>query len=73
MFKFLLRDVAIVGVRLRVCVCVLSEMICILLVAGHASGLEAELKSDPRGIYAHLEGVPKVTKHYFVQQVLYLH
>ena len=55
------------------CVCVLSEMICILLVAGHASGLEAELKSDPRGIYAHLEGVPKVTKHYFVQQVLYLH
>jgi hypothetical protein len=37
-------------------------MICILLVAGHTSCLEAEIEADPRGLYAHLEGVPKVTR-----------
>ncbi|XP_023345384.1 glucuronokinase 1 [Eurytemora carolleeae] len=34
-------------------------MICILLVAGHASSLEAEIAADRSGKYSHLEGVPK--------------
>ena len=37
-------------------------MICILLVAGHASSLEAEIAADRSGKYSHLEGVPKVLK-----------
>ena len=39
-------------------------MICILLVAGHASSLEAEIAADRSGKYSHLEGVPKVLKMY---------
>ena len=38
------------------------KMICILLVAGHASSLEAEIAADRSGKYSHLEGVPKVLK-----------
>ena len=38
-----------------------GEMICILLVAGHASSLESEIKNHPTGQYQHLEGIPKVT------------
>ena len=40
------------------------KMICILLVAGHASSLEAEIAADRSGKYSHLEGVPKVLKIY---------
>ncbi|XP_051717320.1 glucuronokinase with putative uridyl pyrophosphorylase [Ctenopharyngodon idella] len=34
-------------------------MICILLVAGHGTVLETQIKSDVTGLYAHLTGVPK--------------
>ncbi|XP_056330390.1 uncharacterized protein LOC130242336 [Danio aesculapii] len=34
-------------------------MICILLVAGHGTVLETQIKSDVSGLYAHLTGVPK--------------
>ncbi|XP_077064668.1 glucuronokinase with putative uridyl pyrophosphorylase [Siphateles boraxobius] len=34
-------------------------MICILLVAGHGTVLETQVKSDITGLYAHLGGVPK--------------
>lgn len=34
-------------------------MICILLVAGHGTVLETQIKSDVTGLYAHLSGVPK--------------
>uniref|UniRef100_A0A673K0C1 Glucuronokinase 1-like n=1 Tax=Sinocyclocheilus rhinocerous TaxID=307959 RepID=A0A673K0C1_9TELE len=34
-------------------------MICILLVAGHGTILETQIKSDVTGLYAHLTGVPK--------------
>ncbi|TRY89241.1 hypothetical protein DNTS_025405 [Danionella cerebrum] len=34
-------------------------MICILLVAGHGTVLETQIKSDVSGLYAHLAGVPK--------------
>ncbi|XP_056119313.1 glucuronokinase with putative uridyl pyrophosphorylase [Rhinichthys klamathensis goyatoka] len=34
-------------------------MICILLVAGHGTVLETQIKSDITGLYAHLAGVPK--------------
>uniref|UniRef100_A0A672KEB4 Glucuronokinase 1-like n=1 Tax=Sinocyclocheilus grahami TaxID=75366 RepID=A0A672KEB4_SINGR len=34
-------------------------MICILLVAGHGTILETQIKSDVTGLHAHLTGVPK--------------
>ncbi|XP_060799802.1 glucuronokinase with putative uridyl pyrophosphorylase isoform X3 [Neoarius graeffei] len=34
-------------------------MICILLVAGHGTVLETQIKNDVTGLYAHLAGVPK--------------
>ncbi|XP_050985570.1 glucuronokinase with putative uridyl pyrophosphorylase [Labeo rohita] len=34
-------------------------MICILLVAGHGTILETQIKSDVTGLYSHLAGVPK--------------
>lgn len=34
-------------------------MICILLVAGHGTVLETQIKNDVSGLYAHLTGVPK--------------
>ncbi|XP_057695357.1 glucuronokinase with putative uridyl pyrophosphorylase isoform X2 [Corythoichthys intestinalis] len=34
-------------------------MICILLVAGHGTVLETEIKNDETGLYSHLIGVPK--------------
>jgi glucuronokinase len=34
-------------------------MICILLVAGHETSLDEEIRSDISGQFAHLEGVPK--------------
>ncbi|XP_059389154.1 glucuronokinase with putative uridyl pyrophosphorylase [Carassius carassius] len=34
-------------------------MICMLLVAGHGTILETQIKSDITGLYAHLTGVPK--------------
>ncbi|KAF3847194.1 hypothetical protein F7725_020222 [Dissostichus mawsoni] len=34
-------------------------MICILLVAGHGTVLEAQIKNDETGLYSHLTGVPK--------------
>ncbi|XP_016300773.1 glucuronokinase 1-like [Sinocyclocheilus anshuiensis] len=34
-------------------------MICILLVAGHGTILETQIKSDVTGLFAHLTGVPK--------------
>ncbi|XP_043936983.1 uncharacterized protein LOC122809496 [Protopterus annectens] len=34
-------------------------MICILLVAGHGTLLESQIKNDSTGLYAHLEGIPK--------------
>ncbi|KAF4104077.1 glucuronokinase with putative uridyl pyrophosphorylase isoform X1 [Onychostoma macrolepis] len=34
-------------------------MICILLVAGHGTILETQIKTDVTGLYAHLTGVPK--------------
>ncbi|XP_072548243.1 glucuronokinase with putative uridyl pyrophosphorylase [Salminus brasiliensis] len=34
-------------------------MICILLVAGHGTVLETEIKNDVTGLYGHLAGVPK--------------
>uniref|UniRef100_A0A668VF86 Uncharacterized protein n=1 Tax=Oreochromis aureus TaxID=47969 RepID=A0A668VF86_OREAU len=34
-------------------------MICILLVAGHGTVLETQIKSDETGLYSHLSGVPK--------------
>ncbi|XP_030632900.1 glucuronokinase with putative uridyl pyrophosphorylase [Chanos chanos] len=34
-------------------------MICILLVAGHGTVLETQIKNDGTGLYAHLTGVPK--------------
>uniref|UniRef100_A0A3Q4GDD0 Uncharacterized LOC102783847 n=1 Tax=Neolamprologus brichardi TaxID=32507 RepID=A0A3Q4GDD0_NEOBR len=34
-------------------------MICILLVAGHGTVLEAQIKNDETGLYSHLSGVPK--------------
>ena len=37
-----------------------TNMICILLVAGHAQNLEQEIKNDATGLYTRLEGVPKV-------------
>ena len=36
-----------------------KKMICILLVAGHETSLDDEIKSDESGKYFHLEGVPK--------------
>ncbi|XP_038159073.1 glucuronokinase with putative uridyl pyrophosphorylase [Cyprinodon tularosa] len=34
-------------------------MICILLVAGHGTVLETQIKNDETGLYGHLTGVPK--------------
>uniref|UniRef100_A0A8D3B346 Glucuronokinase with putative uridyl pyrophosphorylase n=1 Tax=Scophthalmus maximus TaxID=52904 RepID=A0A8D3B346_SCOMX len=34
-------------------------MICILLVAGHGTVLETQIKNDDTGLYSHLIGVPK--------------
>ncbi|CAL8350698.1 unnamed protein product [Lota lota] len=34
-------------------------MICILLVAGHGTLLETQIKNDDTGLYGHLAGVPK--------------
>ncbi|XP_072557162.1 glucuronokinase with putative uridyl pyrophosphorylase isoform X2 [Paramormyrops kingsleyae] len=34
-------------------------MICILLVAGHGTILETQIKNDTSGLYGHLTGVPK--------------
>ncbi|KAJ1175301.1 hypothetical protein NDU88_000589 [Pleurodeles waltl] len=34
-------------------------MICILLVAGHGTVLENQIKNDSTGLYSYLEGVPK--------------
>uniref|UniRef100_UPI00398F56EA glucuronokinase with putative uridyl pyrophosphorylase isoform X2 n=1 Tax=Pristiophorus japonicus TaxID=55135 RepID=UPI00398F56EA len=34
-------------------------MICILLVAGHGTLLESEIKNEATGLYSHLEGIPK--------------
>lgn len=34
-------------------------MICVILVAGHGTLLENEIKRDTSGLFAHLEGVPK--------------
>ncbi|XP_028666078.1 glucuronokinase with putative uridyl pyrophosphorylase [Erpetoichthys calabaricus] len=34
-------------------------MICILLVAGHGTLLEEQIKSDTSGLYRHLSGIPK--------------
>uniref|UniRef100_A0A4W5JTW5 Glucuronokinase with putative uridyl pyrophosphorylase n=1 Tax=Hucho hucho TaxID=62062 RepID=A0A4W5JTW5_9TELE len=34
-------------------------MICILLVAGHGTVLETQIKNDVTGLYGHLTGVPK--------------
>ncbi|KAM9318808.1 glucuronokinase with putative uridyl pyrophosphorylase isoform 2-T2 [Pholidichthys leucotaenia] len=34
-------------------------MICILLVAGHGTVLETQIKNDDTGLYSHLSGVPK--------------
>ncbi|XP_046854466.1 uncharacterized protein LOC124447545 [Xenia sp. Carnegie-2017] len=34
-------------------------MICIILVAGHGTKLENEIKNDPSGKFNHLQGVPK--------------
>ncbi|KAG7479701.1 glucuronokinase 1-like [Solea senegalensis] len=34
-------------------------MICILLVAGHGTVLETQIKNDVTGLYSHLAGVPK--------------
>ncbi|XP_029699838.1 glucuronokinase with putative uridyl pyrophosphorylase [Takifugu rubripes] len=34
-------------------------MICILLVAGHGTVLETQIKNDTTGLYSHLAGVPK--------------
>ncbi|XP_036006241.1 glucuronokinase with putative uridyl pyrophosphorylase isoform X2 [Fundulus heteroclitus] len=34
-------------------------MICILLVAGHGTVLETQIKNDDTGLYSHLTGVPK--------------
>uniref|UniRef100_A0A667YPV0 Glucuronokinase with putative uridyl pyrophosphorylase n=1 Tax=Myripristis murdjan TaxID=586833 RepID=A0A667YPV0_9TELE len=34
-------------------------MICILLVAGHGTVLETQIKNDDTGLYGHLTGVPK--------------
>ncbi|XP_028826558.1 glucuronokinase with putative uridyl pyrophosphorylase isoform X2 [Denticeps clupeoides] len=34
-------------------------MICILLVAGHGTVLETQIKDDATGLYSHLTGVPK--------------
>ncbi|CAG06471.1 unnamed protein product [Tetraodon nigroviridis] len=34
-------------------------MICILLVAGHGTLLETQIKNDDTGLYSHLAGVPK--------------
>nr|XP_057936784.1 glucuronokinase with putative uridyl pyrophosphorylase isoform X2 [Doryrhamphus excisus] len=34
-------------------------MICILLVAGHGTVLETQIKNDDSGLYSHLTGVPK--------------
>ncbi|XP_034403875.1 glucuronokinase with putative uridyl pyrophosphorylase [Cyclopterus lumpus] len=34
-------------------------MICILLVAGHGTVLETQIKNDDTGLYSHLAGVPK--------------
>ena len=34
-------------------------MICIILVAGHESSLDNEIRNDQSGKYSHLEGVPK--------------
>ncbi|XP_076024005.1 glucuronokinase with putative uridyl pyrophosphorylase [Genypterus blacodes] len=34
-------------------------MICVLLVAGHGTVLETQIKNDDTGLYAHLAGVPK--------------
>ena len=34
-------------------------MKCVLLVAGHDSVLQDEIRADETGNYAHLEGVPK--------------
>uniref|UniRef100_G3NN77 Uncharacterized protein n=1 Tax=Gasterosteus aculeatus TaxID=69293 RepID=G3NN77_GASAC len=34
-------------------------MICILLVAGHGTVLEAQIKNDDTGLYSQLAGVPK--------------
>ncbi|XP_029964462.1 uncharacterized protein LOC115400605 [Salarias fasciatus] len=34
-------------------------MICILLVAGHGTVLEAQIQNDDTGLYSHLSGVPK--------------
>lgn len=37
----------------------LGTMICILLVAGHGTFLETQIKNDDTGLYSHLTGVPK--------------
>ncbi|XP_067827005.1 glucuronokinase with putative uridyl pyrophosphorylase isoform X2 [Heptranchias perlo] len=34
-------------------------MICVLLVAGHGTLLESEIKNEVTGLYSHLEGIPK--------------
>ena len=34
-------------------------MICIILVAGHETNLDNEIRNDNSGQYSHLEGVPK--------------
>ena len=34
-------------------------MICIILVAGHETNLDQEIRADQSGQYRHLEGVPK--------------
>ncbi|TKS81467.1 hypothetical protein D9C73_015572 [Collichthys lucidus] len=34
-------------------------MICILLVAGHGTLLETQIKNDDTGLYSHLTGIPK--------------
>ncbi|XP_069750899.1 glucuronokinase with putative uridyl pyrophosphorylase isoform X2 [Narcine bancroftii] len=34
-------------------------MICVLLVAGHGTLLESEIKNEATGLYSHLEGIPK--------------
>ncbi|KAF1393653.1 hypothetical protein PFLUV_G00018270 [Perca fluviatilis] len=34
-------------------------MICILLVAGHGTVLEAQIRNDDTGLYSHLTGIPK--------------
>ena len=34
-------------------------MICIILVAGHETNLDKEIRNDQSGKYSHLEGIPK--------------